>query len=126
MKILGLEPFLGIIISKTKLMHGKPLCVPGLDAFLGMQEMVGGDSDRSVSGPNSCFLCLAFTEAGAGAISEDSGLMDRLCLGLSVSERILGSSLISNSVETDETLESRLSSSGEICWSFGPSPDFLA
>ena len=100
--------------------------VPGLDVFLGMQEMVGGDSDRSVSGPNSCFLCLAFTEAGAGAISEDSGLMDRLCLGLSVSERILGSSLISNSVETDETLESRLSSSGEICWSFGPSPDFLA
>ena len=100
--------------------------VPGLDAFLGMQEVVGGDSDRSVSGPNSCFLCLAFTEAGAGAMSEDSGLMDRLCLGFSVSERVQGSSLISNSAETDGTLGSRLSSSGVICWSFGPSPDFLA
>ena len=91
-----------------------------------MQGMAGGDSDRSVSGPNCCFLCLAFTEAGAGAISEDSGLMDRLCLGFTVSERVLGSSLISDSVETDETLGSRFSSSGEVCWSFGPLPDFLA
>ena len=26
-KFLGMEPFLGITISKSKLMHGKPLCV---------------------------------------------------------------------------------------------------
>ena len=25
-KFLGMEPFLGITISKSKLMHGKPLC----------------------------------------------------------------------------------------------------
>ena len=34
MKFLGLEPFLGTIILKTKLMHGNPMCHQGLCQLL--------------------------------------------------------------------------------------------
>ena len=41
-KFLGLEPFLGIIISKSKLMHGKPLWVVEVIEVVEVIQMVGG------------------------------------------------------------------------------------